>query len=184
MKIQSFEACVAAGYGTSLTHPETCRIPGKIFTNESQQNDTEAENSLSASSTALINTYKNLTYFVDGQKLQMTEGQGELFSPTAKKGVLFTIIEPTLSVQENNASSLFFLVQRKDFPNQIRYYLGAAKSLNFTFVGLNLIFVGISVSSSTLTYDNGTTTLRYTGTKDAQMIKQFTFADDIIKEIQ
>ncbi len=182
MTILSFDDCIKAGFPSLKTYPETCRIPGKLFTNESQK-QSDYTPPTSSSTETLASSYKNLSYFVDGQKLKMTEGIG-IFAASTSKQITFRATDAiSFFKKATNTEYGFFLAIREDTPTkQQSYYLGSATSLYFSFTGLNFLFLDTSVSSVMFEYDDDILTVTYSNQEGLQKKKNFTIENNLLKE--
>lgn len=182
--IHSFDDCINAGFPSLKTYPETCKIPGKLFTNESQRQE-DAVPIATSSTEALISKYKNLSYFIDGQKLTMIEGIG-VFAASTSKQITFKLTD-AISVFKDTANKeyAFFLVVREDaISKQESYYLGSALSLNFSFTGLNFLFLDTTISAVMFEYINDRLVVTYSTKEGVQKKRNFILENNLIREIK
>lgn len=76
--ILSFEDCIRAGFKVIPTYPETCKIPGKTFTNPRQKEEhTKAETTLQTQDNIKA-LYKNDSYVIEGQRIKLEDGLGTI----------------------------------------------------------------------------------------------------------
>ncbi len=182
LSITSFQACVDAGYTVVPSYPEKCTMPGKFFINTLQNKATSSP--LVASST--IVDYKNLTYLVDGQQVQLHNGEGTLTTINMLKQLSSTLKivgEPFLYDINGDQKTdvVFFLDVSSNTTNPSAQYMSAAIQLHSGYSGANAVFIDRGVNSGAFVYKNGEIVLRYT-TLATTTIKEkyFMFKDDIL----
>jgi hypothetical protein len=183
-KITSFDSCVAAGFFVTPTYPEKCTAPGKIFINETQKEqkviDTEA--------TARIeDSFKNLSYIVDGQKIAFYDGVGVLPASTSFKNTATATLEITFSqgsfdINKDFSPDLIILIKKHDERKQSSYYLSSTITLNSGYAGLNALYLDADIASSSILYTNDIITIEYSLFTGAKKKKHFIFKHDILEE--
>ncbi len=183
-KITSFESCVLAGYAVTPTYPETCSIPGKTFVHENQKRQ---EDSLQKQVTTIEDSFKNLAYIIDGQKVTFDNGVGLIPPSLAKKNATTTFeispVQERCDINGDFSPDLVFLIKKQMGGDQAQYYLSSAITLHTGYSGLNALYVDTLVASSTLTYKNNTITIEYLDSHGSKKSKYFIFKNDILEEV-
>lgn len=180
-QITSFEACSNAGFTVLPTYPETCKVPGKTFTNELQAQQIAKENEVQISHIA--EEYTKLTYFLNGQDIEFSEGKSSRIGTSTDTGSFVITDTSFIFKDEETKEHIAFLVEKKETPKNTMYYLSSAMALNTGYVGLNMIPLGSNISSSTFLYASGTLSVMYTTSQVSQQTKQYVFENALLKEI-
>ena len=193
--ITTFKACVDAGFEKLTTYPETCKMPGKIFTNDEQQ---EAIAMKHASDTAMkIDTtttapdFKNLTYSFEGEPIMLRNGQGVIPSnPLSKRGTTtIEVIGPQLlfDITGDSIPDTVFLLRTSNSTSStssISYYISSALSLNTGYIGINILPLRTMSASSTFVYKNGEIVLNFLDNATRTTVtKHFILENNLLKEI-
>jgi hypothetical protein len=180
-QITSFQACIDAGFTSLPTYPETCKIPGKVFTNELQARKQVEESTVAT--TTLKDDYKNLSYFLDGQQLQFNQGTSTLFG-TSTNPLTFSITNTYYMFEDEwHREYIAFLVQKNDSKKINTYYLASATQRNTASTGLNMILLDTHIASSTFSYASGTLSVVYTTPQSRTKTKYFVLENTILKEV-
>jgi hypothetical protein len=180
-QITSFQACVDAGFTVLPTYPETCKVPGKTFTNELQLEQIAKENEVKVPT--ITKEYTGLTYFLDGQEIQFFEGKSSRIGTSTDAGSFVIVGTPFIFNNNEEKKQVAFLVEKRGSTKNIKYYLSSAVALNTGYAGLNMMPLDSNISSSTLSYASGTLLVVYTTSQVSQQKKQFTFENALLKEI-
>lgn len=187
--VATYDACMKVA-GHIEIDLQVCKLPGKIFVKKNES----ANNLVLGTSTTVFQNletvYKNLTYYLDGQKLPMVEGQA-IFGATTSKHILFSIVSSiplTLLPQSETKNYGFFVVRREDSePHRESFYIGGVMDLNYSFSGLNFAFLDKFATSTVFELDTKTKTLTvsYKDSEGNKKKKLFDLGEDnFIKEIK
>ncbi len=183
--ITTFEECVKGGFEVLATYPEQCKMPGKTFVNPAQEKQKEPPKALAPK---IEDSFQNLSYFIEGQKFSLENGIGLIPSNTipGKATSTIGIVETPALFDINNDFSpdIIFLLKSVELSTKrTLYYISSAVTLNTGYSGLNALYIGQMVASSTFTHKNGEIVLRYNDEKGAQQTKYFVLQNDILKEL-
>lgn len=191
-EITSFDECIKSGFPISTTYPERCLMPGKSFVNPRQQEvDTTSSSSQKRieQKQTLEQVFKDLSYFVEGQQIEMQNGVSVLPSNQSFHHATMTLVmvEPQLVTDINGdmASDTLFLLQGVDTLSGKRmFYITGAITLNDGFVGLNALPLDSDIASTTpIMYTDRVFALGYMTSGGEKKARYFTLEDAIIKEI-
>lgn len=190
--IESFQDCVDSGIMVTATYPEKCILPGKTFVNNKQENnkfkESEAEKH-QTTSTQLNKDFHNLSYNVNGRLVQFNEGAATSLSNNELRGTptrLEIRADPFyFDVNDDKIVDAVFLIKEEDvYQKEANYYLAVAIALNEGFAGLNAVYIGRTITTTTLAYNNGTINLVYYETSSStKRQKKFVVKGNILREL-
>ncbi len=192
-KINSFDDCVQAGVAVVPTYPETCRVPGKVFTNPRQKvamgNNTDTTNS-STSTYGLFNP-RNNAYFIDGQQVLLRNGIGILPPSSSNRATTTVSVSNGFALFDINKDmirdKIFLLMLTEEGQKKSSYYVAALLSLNNGYIGSNASLLGLDVSSTTINIKDNKLEVEYnqknTGGVVTHNKKYFIFKDELIQEV-
>lgn len=193
-KINSFDDCVQAGVAVVPTYPETCRVPGKVFTNPKQKVTTQNFNDATNSETTIhdVSDPRNNTYFIDGQQVSLHNGIG-ILPPNS-------INRPTTTINVSNGfaqfdlnkdlvkDKVFLLVLTTEDEKKESFYLATLLSLYKGYIGSNALFLGTDISSTTISFKDDMLKVVYNQKNEsgtvAQIKKYFILKDELIQEVK
>jgi hypothetical protein len=193
--ISSYSDCVKAGFPRLLTYPETCKMPGKTFTNESQKilssenlskNTLDQLSSIHASSTDDL--YKNMDYYFAGQKLKIKDGVGSLLDVSKGKqnNITFnTFSEPYyFDINGDTATDTVFLL-KTSLASKDYYYITCLISLHTGFSGIGVQFLDESIQNVTISSQENVLLISYSksGSKSSYL-KKYRLLDGSLQEIK
>ena len=179
-KILTFEDCIKGGGKLLTVYPEKCVIGRKSFVDLNQK---EAESSLTSTSSqvSLATDFKNLSYIIDGQPLILHNGKGEVVFSTKKGKATSSVLalpgELEHDVNDDNATDTLFILRGTnplDRQNDFYYLTGAIASRS-GLTGVNMVYLGENLGSSTLTYKEGYITFSASTKKERYFILENTF---------
>ncbi len=165
--ITTFEECVYAGYTVLPTYPEQCKIPGKIFTNNSQVATTDTV----ASTTQHKNMNpKNTTYDIEGQTVTLENGKAVLTSDQTEDFSSTTTIqyfgnELRIDIDGDTKEDTAFIVTSTAAGSGTFYYLVVAIAKNEGYSGTNGILLGDRIAPQTTEWRNGEIVVNYADRK-------------------
>lgn len=186
-EITSFEACTRAGFTITSTYPEQCVMPGKSFTNPNQKGKVLGV-AVTGSLPETQETYKNLTYFFEGQAVIFKDGMGliELGTPLkkARTTLSFTDIASTADINnDSNPDTTFLVKTTEENQNKSKYYLTAAVSLNNGYSGLNALYIGTNITPLQLFYEQSEIVFIYKDEFSVDKKKYFKLVHTILEEV-
>lgn len=182
--INSFDQCVSAGYPLLESYPEICKMPGKQFLNPLQQ--IQKENLPREKES---NDFRNLTYFIEGTPVTFNDGIGILPSNVSTKRSTTTLemIVPPHFIDINNDTILDALLVVRTI-DSIRkptgaYYVTASLSLNTGYLGINGLYLGSNLATTSFSYIDNKLVLEYILMKaNNKQYKQFVLENAILRE--
>ena len=185
--ITTFTECVDGGYSVLPTYPETCVVYGKKFINPNQQPSHATSTSTPVSDPL---QYKNLSYMLDGEVIQFTNGQSELTLPNGDQAgaIQLTIMDTSFPYDLNNDGTVDYVILiRASNQNtaRIAYFLSAAVTLKNGLSGVNALFLDYSLIDAAFVYKNGEIQIGYTTSEATSTLKQkyFILENDILKQL-
>lgn len=168
--ITTFEECVSAGYTVLPTYPEQCKIPGKIFTNNSQVATTDTV----ASTTQHKNINpKNTTYDIEGQTVTLENGKAVLTSDQTEDFSSTTTVqyfgnELRVDIDGDTKEDAAFIVTSTGAGSGTFYYLVVALAKNEGYSGTNGILLGDRIAPQTTEWRNGEIVINYADRKPGE----------------
>ena len=189
--ITSFDDCVSAGYLVVPTYPETCKIPGRVFVNDRQKNvATSTASRASAYVATSTQEHSNLSYFIEGEKIQLQDGVGRIPGSVALKRATSTVFASRSTANfDINADSvldkLLLISTRQTLQGPVEYYLAAALSLNDGYAGSNALPIGTDIASTTIAYGDGVIVVVYHDTSLSQTtskVRYYTLVNNLLEE--
>jgi hypothetical protein len=189
--ITSYESCVAAGFRVLETYPEVCVLPGKRFTNPKQVLVTPQEKNTGGVSTSTSNFYKNLSYFIEGQKIVLHDGVGN-FVLIGQHAVATGTVEVTdtiFSYDVNNdgiLDAIFLLTvtfkEKESSHPIVASYIAGALSVQSGFVGSNAVYLSNNIATTSLMYKNGELYVKYLTENGTDTTKYFAVTNNFFTE--
>ncbi len=183
--ITSFESCASKGFFVTTTYPEKCIIPGKIFVNETQKNQEVQEET----SMTIENSFKNLSYMLDGEKILFYNGIGIISSQTPSKRnatttLVITETQGSFDINADFSPDIVFLIKKNSGNAALdEYYIASAVTLNTGYSGVNILYLDTSIASSTIVYKDTIITVEYLDSHTLRKSKRFIFRNGILEEV-
>jgi len=188
--ILSFEDCIRAGFKVIPTYPETCKIPGKTFTNPRQKEEqTKGEMTLQTQDNIKA-LYKNNSYVIEGQRIKLENGLGtitpamslEKTTSTVEASGGFALFDIN---QDTKDDALFLLKLKPTLSKKYAYYITGLVSLYNGYTGINALYLGNEIASTTIVYKNNHIIVTYQDTSNTPILRKqkfFVFDNDILRE--
>ena len=167
--IQSYTDCVSSGYPIFETYPQTCRIPGKIFTNTLQasiKKIEEIKESILPSTTPTKEDYKNTRYTIEGTVVTLLNGTGTvalIHGSDNLSTISYFGSDIRFDANDDKIDDVAFLIKVQTEIGTTLYYLALALSTSDTneSKGANALFVGEDISPQSLSFKNNLITISY-----------------------
>lgn len=187
LAVTSFKECVDAGFHVLVTYPEKCVMSGKVFINPDQKKQKEK---VTASSTTKLQSYEDLTYYLNGESIAFNHGIAILPANITLHRATTTlrILDKRLLQDINNdirEDDVFLLESDKNIQSSSSYFITAALRLYDGYTGTNSIYVDNNINDFAFVYKNGEIVLGYT-TKNATTTlreKYFVFEDGLLQQV-
>lgn len=194
--VQSYADCVSSGNPIIETYPQTCKIPGKIFTNTSQisikKTEEEKPDTLSPKS-SITEDYKNTRYTIEGTVVTLQNGTGSAALLHGSESLsLISYFGDDVNFDANNDTKqdvAFLLVAHSEIGSSLYYLALALGTKNEKEQrGSNAIFLGEMISPQSLHYLNNVLTFSYGEPKTKKQkatimrSKNFSVVNDVLVE--
>lgn len=192
--IDTFQACVDAGYPVLESYPEQCKIPGKVFTNTTQVKEIDNKEVVVTIPEKNMNP-RNASYDIEGQHITLENGKWVPSNSASSSSLAITYLGNELRIDVNKdgqEDTLFVLVDTTQV-DHIFYYLVAALNINGEYVGTNGVLLGDRISPKTTEWRNNEIVVTYmdrvsgdpmTKTPNVQVSRYFTIENSTLAEIQ
>ncbi len=164
--INTFEACVDAGYPVLETYPEQCKIPGKIFTNKSQIHETETKETAVSAPEINMNP-KNTSYDIEGSHIALQNGKWipPYQASSSSLNISYFGGELRTDINHDGKEDTVFILTDTTQGSGTFYYLVAALNSDGGYVGTNGVLLGDRISPQDTGWSNDTIVVNYTDRK-------------------
>lgn len=187
--ITSFDDCVKAGYRVKAIYPETCSLPGKVFSNEDQQKKETSTVIQNEPVIQYVSDYSNADYFLEGQRVLLRNGRGFLQRNEPQQIATSTVEQVGqplyVDLNNDNATDTIFIL-RSSIPSskKIRYYVAAYTSLYKGYSGLNGLYINDNLKSIRATFADPIVSVTYTTETSGTLTTQsYILENSILKEM-
>lgn len=157
LSVTTFDECVRLGYPITTSYPETCRMPGKSFTNPSQT----ALPLETSTQTITSPLYENISYSIEGELVPLTDGSYVLVN---ENGTTTITSYGTSSTFDSNADGTedvhFFLTLQNNTSDKL-FYLVTAFKQKTTYKGSNGVYMGENIEPLSITKQGSTIRVQY-----------------------
>lgn len=189
--ILSFEDCARAGFKVLPTYPETCKIPGKTFSNPQQKKEPTKEALTLQRQEDIKALYKNNSYVIEGQRIKLEDGVGTITTAMSLEKTTSTVeasggFAPFDINQDTKDDALFLLKVKPMLSKKYAYYITALVSLYNGYTGINALYLGNEIASTTIVYKNNYIIITYQDTNSTPILRKqkfFIFNNDILQEV-
>lgn len=158
--IRSFSDCVDAGYPVLTSYPEQCKIPGKIFTNEKQTQETESKEITTLHPEKNMNP-KNASYDIEGESFLLQNG----VATTTDTKITYFGNELRIDLSGDGKEDTAFLLTVEKGGSGTFYYLVAALNTENGYTGTNGVFLGDRIAPQTTEWKNESIVVNYADRK-------------------
>jgi hypothetical protein len=161
LAIQSFDACVLAGYPVSATYPEVCTIPGKKFTNPNQQAKDIAI--IPPTQTGTTTQYKNISYTIEGESVSLHDGVFMLVDKGTSASTTIHYYGNELFSDYNNdgTTDVAGILQVSPSGTGVFYYIVIAFKKEDGYIGGRGVYVGDRILPISITKEKNGVTVTY-----------------------
>lgn len=167
LSITNFDECVASGHTVLTTYPEQCKIPGKVFINNSQEASIDSVKSKTSEN---MNTNpKNTSYDIDGQNITLQNGIATVSNNDEQRPSSTTIQyfgnELRVDIDGDSKEDSAFLVTSNNSGTGIFYYLVVSIKKDDQYIGTNGVLIGDRILPKTTEFKNGEIVVNYADRK-------------------
>lgn len=169
--INTFEACVDAGYPVLEMYPEQCKIPGKIFVNKVQVHEPETKEETAAVPETSMNP-KNTSYDIEGEHIPLQNGK---WIPSNQSSSSLSIIsyfgnELRMDINQDGKEDTVFIITDRTQGEGIFYYLVTALNNDGGYRGTNGVLLGDRISPQSTEWSNDKIVVTYAERKPNEPI--------------